>query len=69
MNDTEKNDCQMNQDKKGMSLRDYFAAKTIQGLLIVHGTSSSMPGAPNPEDVARSSYRIADAMIKQRNRK
>jgi hypothetical protein len=41
----------------GMSLRDYFAAKAMQGLL-----SADMSDKKNA-DVARWSYAMADAML------
>ena len=43
----------------GMTLRDYFAAKALQGLLA--GTSTS-----NGDVIVRDSYAIADAMLKAR---
>lgn len=54
----------------GMQLRDYFAAKAMQGLL----ASSRSPHASNPAAdvtdalIADLSYKIADAMIEQRER-
>ena len=44
---------------QGMSLRDYFAAKAMQGLL------SSDVNAPL-ETFAKQSYKVADAMMKAR---
>ncbi len=44
---------------EGMTLRDYFAAKAMQGLL------SSDVNA-KPEDFAKQSYKVADAMLKAR---
>lgn len=44
---------------KGMTLRDYFAAKAMQGLL------SSDVNAPL-ETFAKQSYKVADAMLKAR---
>lgn len=43
----------------GMSLRDYFAAKAMQGL-IACGLDAPAP------TVAESAYRLADAMLKAR---
>jgi hypothetical protein len=45
--------------KGGMTLRDYFAAKAMQGLLNIN---------PNPPDkeLAHFSYQLADAMLKAR---
>lgn len=44
---------------RGMSLRDYFAAKAMQGLL------ASEVYAPR-EEFAESAYKMADAMLKAR---
>ncbi len=43
----------------GMSLRDYFAAKAMQGRLAV-------PGYVDVEQGAAMAYRMADAMLKER---
>ena len=65
----------LNTDCLGMTLRDYFAAKCLQGML-------SNPEGPiqkshqrgwdfcncKPEDVANLSYALADAMLKARNK-
>ena len=47
----------------GMSLRDYFAAKAMQGLL----SKDLKPDVEN-EELAEVAYAIADAMIKERTR-
>lgn len=47
-------------EQTGMSLRDYFAAKAMQTLIIypnVHG-----------EDVPTHAYAMADAMLKEREK-
>jgi len=44
----------------GMSLRDYFAAKAMQGMLAAY------PHEQNPRDVSCDAYRHADAMLKAR---
>jgi hypothetical protein len=44
---------------EGMTLRDYFAAQAMQGLLA--GTQTSDAGM-----IVRDSYRVADAMMKAR---
>ena len=41
----------------GMTLRDYFAAKAMQGILF--------EGLP-PEETAKNAYEMADAMLKAR---
>jgi hypothetical protein len=43
----------------GMTLRDYFAAKAMQGLLVGTKTGSATV-------LATDSYKIADAMLKAR---
>ena len=48
---------------KGMTLRDYFAAKAMQGLLI----SSSEYGIEE-QDCAKYAYQYADAMLAERER-
>lgn len=48
----------------GMSLRDYFAAKALQGHLSEGGWNCDQS---HFDDVARGAYRLADAMIKARN--
>ena len=45
----------------GMTLRDYFAAKAMTGLL-----TAEIVGEYSNEHVAEISYRIADAMMKAR---
>ena len=50
---------------KGMTLRDYFAAKAMQGLI----TSASLSRTESwydEERVAESAYKMADAMQKAR---
>jgi hypothetical protein len=43
----------------GMTLRDYFAAKAMQGLI-------STEGAGSAERYAEISYKLADSMLKER---
>jgi hypothetical protein len=43
----------------GMTLRDYFAAKAMQGY-VVQGKSYDFA------DIAQASYRVADTMLKAR---
>jgi hypothetical protein len=45
----------------GMSLRDYFAAKAMQGM-----ESRELPKAILAIDVAQAAYEMADAMLKAR---
>ena len=46
-----------------MTLRDYFAAKAMQGLL----ANSQLPADPSGEKLALVVYAIADHMLKARN--
>jgi hypothetical protein len=49
--------------EEGMTLRDYFAAKALQGMM-----ASRSPNSPrfHPEDDAAYVYAVADAMLKER---
>ena len=47
--------------KGGMSLRDYFAAKAMQGM-----APYTWRGAATYEEPARKAYAMADAMLKAR---
>jgi hypothetical protein len=49
-------------DMTGMTLRDYFAAKAMQGLLASGNLPKTMPDA----DLAECAYALADAMLKAR---
>jgi hypothetical protein len=46
---------------KGMTLRDYFAAKAMQGLV----ENANWRGMPE-DALAKESYKLADAMLKAR---
>lgn len=48
----------------GMSLRDYFAAKALTGLLAANQRDTVR--FINETDMARSAYALADAMLKAR---
>ena len=48
----------------GMSIRDYFAAKALQGILARSFASTDFTMA----DYAETSYLLADAMIRERDR-
>jgi len=48
----------------GMTLRDYFAAKAMAGMLAA--PPGKLPAQNNGADVARDAYMIADAMLKAR---
>lgn len=45
--------------ERGMTLRDYFAAKAMQA-------TAGEDGWPNVELIAAWSYKVADAMLKER---
>jgi hypothetical protein len=46
---------------EGMTLRDYFAAKAMQGFTAKYGSMLT-----NYDSRAKESYKIADAMLNQR---
>lgn len=49
----------------GMTLRDYFAAKAMQGMLAANGDSNGYLEYEE-KTVAANAYRLADAMLKSR---
>lgn len=54
-------------DFNGMSLRDYFAAKAMQGWLSSYGPDDKHPVAAGDADfVAQRAYAMADAMLAAR---
>ncbi|HHK4128814.1 TPA: hypothetical protein ACQTWV_000429 [Enterobacter roggenkampii] len=54
-------------DSFGMTLRDYFAAKAMQGWLASFSESDAHPSVSGKCDVvAEASYALADAMLKAR---
>lgn len=48
----------------GMDLRDYFAAKAMQGYIANTGVLGGI--SPTDEDLAKYSYELADAMMEAR---
>ena len=50
---------------EGMSLRDYFAAKAMQGFIQYSATKGIY--TPPDNELAKVSYDLADAMLKARN--
>ena len=54
-------------DHQGMDLRDYFAAKAMQGMLTNQPLRIDV--MLNGDSLAQSSYQIADAMMKARKQK
>lgn len=64
---TEANQHNENVRTEGLLLRDYFAAKALQGWLASYPETSSHPVvAGNENKVAKEAYQMADAMIKAR---
>jgi len=60
--------CEKDEPEKGMTLRDYFANSAMQGLISKRCTSHQ-DNEMNPREtfcIAKHSYDIADAMLKQR---
>lgn len=54
--------------EEGMALRDYFAAKAMQGWLASYGPDMPHPAQNGAEhDVARNAYKLADAMLAARS--
>ena len=51
-------------DADGMTLRDYFAAKAMQGFL--HYSATKGIYTPPDNELAKASYDLADAMMKAR---
>jgi hypothetical protein len=46
---------------KGMKMRDYFAAKALQGMLAEPSLKAT------PQEFAERAYMVADAMMKERD--
>ncbi|MBX9496094.1 hypothetical protein J8Z86_08390 [Yersinia enterocolitica] len=55
-------------ESEGMQLRDYFAAKAMQGIIRRYDGHSfgGGPNSPHYKELAEDAYLIADAMIKAR---
>ncbi|MFP2504598.1 hypothetical protein [Buttiauxella gaviniae] len=55
------------QPEDGMTLRDYMAAKALQGWLASYPETDRHPVlAGNADDVAKAAYKMADAMLNAR---
>lgn len=58
-------------DQAGMTLRDYFAAKAMQGLVAIEITEQNVDMFKRNEDghpsVSLTAFYIADAMLKARD--
>jgi hypothetical protein len=52
--------------EKGMDLRDYFAAKAMQGMLANRGVIYGTNADKDDYNGAKRAYKIADAMMKAR---
>lgn len=59
-------DEQISESSAGMSIRDYFAAKSMQGILAGTLADGSTLDPNASENIANASYRIAEAMLKER---
>ena len=55
-------DGEMIQGEKGMTLRDYFAAKVMQGMM----ANGQVLKLVSDETLASAAYEMADAMLKAR---
>ena len=55
-------------NNQGMDLRDYFAAKAMQGLISSHWCEEARVLAPKfgVEELATDAYKMANAMLKAR---
>ena len=51
----------------GMTLRDYFAGKAMQGMISANGDSNGYLEYEE-ETVAANAYKLADAMLKARSK-
>ncbi|MDH0287703.1 hypothetical protein N7414_01140 [Pseudomonas sp. GD04087] len=52
-------------DFNGMTLRDYFAGKVVQGFMAGYYSNPESCGWSN-EDIAKEGYKLADAMLAAR---
>jgi hypothetical protein len=53
-------------DEPGMTLRDYFAAKALQSVIMVCAHDTREPEQTLEQYFAKFSYELADAMLKAR---
>jgi len=49
--------------QEGMTLRDYFAAKAMQGMF----ASGNLPKSVQDDELSSGAYQMADAMLKARD--
>lgn len=52
---------------RGMSLRDYFAAKALQGLISTAGAPRLLGLSGCENETASAAYKLADAMLAARS--
>ena len=52
----------------GMSLRDYFAAKALQGIVASTAHPDCVPLSIKPDKCAEGAYKLADAMLAARTK-
>lgn len=50
-------------EQRGMTLRDYFAAKAMQGMF----ASGNLPKSVQDDELSSVAYQMADAMLKVRD--
>lgn len=55
--------CNSSMDQEGMTLRDYFAGQVMAGFCADHSWYIG-----NPENMAKFSYQVADAMLTERQK-
>jgi hypothetical protein len=56
-------------NEKGMNLRDYFAAKAMQGMITNKGFINGKNADEDDANGAKRAYKIADAMMKVREQR
>lgn len=54
------------EEHRGMSLRDYFAARAMEALIVVHGGITQRSGIT--ENISVQAYSMADKMLEARNK-
>jgi hypothetical protein len=54
--------------EEGMTLRDYFAAKSLAGMLSNEALLTPLEGLTIAQHIAANAYGIADAMIEERQK-
>ena len=55
----------MQSDECGMTLRDYFAARAMQGFVDEVGCNSDQKWF---DEIAEGAYKVADAMLREREK-